>query len=203
MLRHNLQNWESMYSYMKKAENYHAPSDQVTSSYGIQPSSSDYGNSGLIQISFGKYVSKVSRIWLAAMDSLGIPTNDHSLAGNNIGASQQPSDINPANTTRSYSAAAYLFPNSARENLAVLTGAHVQHINWATNKIQGKVVATGVTFISDGKEYVVRANKEVIVSGGSVNTPQILELSGIGAKTVLDRAGVPQIVDLPSVVRAH
>src|SRR5882762_6662786 len=98
-----------MYHYMKKAEHYHAPSNQVASLFGIKPSAYDYGSSGPIQVSFDKYVSKVSQIWLAAMNSLGIPTNDHSLAGNNIGVSQQPSDINPANTTRSYSAAAYLF----------------------------------------------------------------------------------------------
>src|SRR6267154_402950 len=51
-----------------------------------------------------RYVSKLSQRWLAALGSLGIPTNDHSLAGNNIGVSQQPSDINPSNTSRSYAA---------------------------------------------------------------------------------------------------
>lgn len=192
-----------MYSYMRKAEHYHAPSEQVASLYGIKPSVSDYGSSGPVQISFDKYVSKVSRIWLAALNSLGIPTNDHSLAGSNIGASQQPSDINPANSTRSYSAAAYLFPNAARQNLAVLTGAHVTNINWASKRMEGEVVAIGATFISNGEKYTVRARKEVIISGGSVNTPQILELSGIGAKAVLDAVGVKLVVDLPSVVRAY
>ena len=43
----------------------------------------------------------------------------------------------------------------------------------------------------------------MIISGGTVNTPQILELSGIGAKAVLDKAGVRQVVDLPSVVRPY
>jgi choline dehydrogenase-like flavoprotein len=192
-------NWKSMYHYIRKAEHYHAPSDQVASLYGINPSASDFGSSGPVQVSFAKYVSKVSQLWLPALNSLGIPTNNHPLAGNNIGASQQPSDINPTNTTRSYSAAAYLFPNAARENLAVLTGAHVQNINWSANKKGSNVVATGVTFISGGKEYTVGANKEIIISCGSVNTPQILELSGIGAKATLDGAGVRQVVDLPSV----
>jgi hypothetical protein len=115
-----------MDSYMKKAEHYHAPSTQVATMFGINPSASDRGGSGPIQVSFNKYVSTLSQLWLSALQSLEISKNDYPLAGSNIGVSQQPSDINPANTTRSYSAAAYLFPNSARENLAVLPGALVE-----------------------------------------------------------------------------
>lgn len=188
-----------MYCYTKRAEQYHAPSQQVASAYGIQPSPSDYGSSGPVQVSFAKYVSKMAHYWIPALQSLGIPKNENPLAGNNTGVSQQPSSINPTNTTRSYSAAAYLFPNSARQNLAVLTGALVERINWSSSLSNGKVVASGVTFTSGGQEYAVKANKEVIISGGSVNTPQILELSGIGSQTVLSNAGITQVVDLSSV----
>jgi choline dehydrogenase-like flavoprotein len=83
--------------------------------------------------------------------------------------------------------------------LIVLTNALVEKINWSPNKSDGEVVATGVTFTSGGKEYTVTSNNEVIISGGTVNTPQLLELSGIGAKDVLHKAGVEQVVDLPSV----
>jgi len=83
--------------------------------------------------------------------------------------------------------------------LIVLTNALVEKINWSSNNSDDKVVATGVTFTSGGKEYTVTANNEVIISGGTVNTPQLLELSGIGAKDVLHKAGVEQVVDLPSV----
>lgn len=185
---------------MKKAEHYHAPSKQVSSSLGIHPSASDYGRSGPVQVSFLKYVSKVAEIWLPALESLGIAKNDHPLAGNNIGVSQQPASINPTNTTRSYSATAYLFPNSARTNLAVLTSALVQRINWSSSKSGGKVVASSVTFTSGGNEYTVLAKKEVIISAGVVNTPQILELSGVGSKAVLNKAGVNLVINLPSVV---
>jgi choline dehydrogenase-like flavoprotein len=145
-----------------------------------------------------RYVSQLSQKWLSALQSIGIPKNDHPLSGKNIGASQQPSNINPSNTTRSYAAPAYLFPNAARENLVVLTNALVEKINWS-KKSCDKAVASGVTFTSGGKEYTVAAKREVLVSGGTVNTPQLLELSGIGAKDILSRAGVDQVVDLPSV----
>lgn len=184
---------------MKKAENFHAPSQKVASGFGIHPVVSDYGISGPIQVSFTKYVSKVAHTWLTALESIGIPKNNRPLSGNNIGASIQPNDINPANATRSYSAPAYLFPNIERKNLAVLTSALVGKINWASEKNGRDIVASGVTFTSGGKDYTVFAKREIILSGGSVNTPQILELSGIGAKDVLFKAGVAQIVDLPNV----
>jgi choline dehydrogenase-like flavoprotein len=141
----------------------------------------------------------LARKWFRALESLGIKKNDHPLAGNNVGASMQPSDIDPRNITRSYAAPAYLFPIADRKNLNVLTEALVSKINWLPKKIGGKVVASGVHFISGGKEYTVSAKREVIISCGTVNTPQLLELSGIGAKRVLDKAGVDQVVELSSV----
>jgi choline dehydrogenase-like flavoprotein len=137
--------------------------------------------------------------WLRALDSLGIPTNGHPLAGYNVGASIQPSDIDPRNTTRSYAAPAYLFSNADRENLIVLTNALVEKINWLPKKIGGKVVASGVVFVSGGKEYTVAAKRDVIISCGTVKTPHLLELSGIGAKDILSKAGVKVVIDLPSV----
>lgn len=83
--------------------------------------------------------------------------------------------------------------------MAVLQSALVERINWASSKTGGNVVASGVTFTSGGQEYTVTAKKEVIISGGTVNTPQILELSGIGAQAVLSKAGVKQVVDLANV----
>lgn len=172
------QNWDSMYSYMKKAEHFHAPSEQITTELGLIPTAADFGNSGPIQVIYARYVAKASQVWLAALESLGIPTNRHALAGSNIGGSQFPNNINPINNTRSYSASAYLFPNANRKNLAVLTSALVEKIDWSTNSHGGNPTASGVTFISGGQDYSVIAKKEVIISGGSVNTPQILELSG-------------------------
>jgi choline dehydrogenase-like flavoprotein len=61
-------------------------------------------------------------------------------------------------------------------------------------KTGGEAKATGVQFIVDGTSHTVKVNKEVIVCGGSINSPQILELSGIGSPTILQKAGVDVIV---------
>ena len=148
---------------------------------------------------FHRFISKATKLWVPALEALGVKKNDNVFSGVNVGASCAPSDINPANSTRSYAAPAYLFPNAARSNLAVLTSALVGKINWSAEKIGGNIVASGVTFISGGNTYTVNATKEVILSAGSVNTPQLLELSGIGNASILAVAGVKQIVDLSSV----
>ena len=86
---------------------------------------------------------------------------------------------------RSYAATGYLRPNQGRPNLKCLVEALVTKITLDGNK------ATGVEFEdSDGKKHTVKASKEVILSGGVINSPQILELSGIGDPEVLKAAGV-------------
>ena len=107
-------------------------------------------------------------------------------------------------------------------NLVVLTNAQVTKINFASKANPGgDFTATGVTYSSSNKTYTVSVAKEVIVSGGTYLTPQILELSGmwprlvtyyvlarvvhsmarigIGDKGILSKAGVNSIIDLPGV----
>jgi choline dehydrogenase-like flavoprotein len=90
---------------------------------------------------------------------------------------------------RSYAATGYLRPNLSRPNLKVLTEA------LATRVLLDGNTATGVEFMHDGKRHSIKASKEVILSGGTVNSPQILELSGIGDPEVLKTAGVECLVE--------
>lgn len=90
---------------------------------------------------------------------------------------------------RSYAATGYLRPNLGRANLKVLTAALASKIVLDGNR------ATGVSFRHGGKEHQIAASKEVILSGGVYNSPQILELSGIGDRKILEAAGVECIVE--------
>lgn len=78
----------------------------------------------------------------------------------------------------------YLKPARSRANLQIETGAHVLRLN-----LDGKR-CTGVTYTQRGREVTVSAAIEVILCAGSVQSPQILELSGIGRADVLDNAGI-------------
>ena len=99
---------------------------------------------------------------------------------------------------RSYSARAYYEPNKGRSNLTVLTNALVSKIDFEKSA-DADAKATGVSFIVDGITHNVNAKREVIVCGGTINSPQILELSGIGSPDVLSQAGVDVVVSLPAV----
>jgi choline dehydrogenase len=88
---------------------------------------------------------------------------------------------------------AYLDPARDRQNLVIKTGALVCRI-----LLQGKR-AVGVRARIEGREGDFHARKEVILCGGSFNSPQLLELSGIGQRQVLERAGVPVLHELPGV----
>ncbi|KAJ7646824.1 aryl-alcohol oxidase-like protein [Roridomyces roridus] len=100
---------------------------------------------------------------------------------------------------RSSSSTAFLNPAlEARDNIDLLLSTHVTRL--APTEVGGvdfRVVETAQT--ANGISTKITAKKEVILCAGAIGTPQILQLSGIGPKAVLDRAGVAQLVDLPDV----
>jgi choline dehydrogenase len=105
--------------------------------------------------------------------------------------------VDPRHNRRSYAARDYYEPNAGRTNLFLLTHALVSRIQ--LEKRDDGVRATGVRFMVDGASHTIRVNKEVIVCGGTINSPQILELSGIGAPAVLRRVGIETVVDNDAV----
>lgn len=188
-------NWDSMLAGMAKSENF----------TGIN--SEDYGHvgrgtEGPVHNVVVQQRTEQVQAWVPTLESLGLPHNLESLGGSPIGVMLQPSSINPDNDTRSYSANSYL--PQVGSNLDLLLSTRVAKINLeaAYTSLSGKrvsqdgVVASGVT-LQDGS--VITARKEVILSAGSLQSPGILELSGIGQKDVLDAVGIGQLIDLPGV----
>ena len=105
--------------------------------------------------------------------------------------------MTPDKRERSYSATAYYRPNSGRKNLHLLTEAFVEEV--VLEEEDGLWVAKGVRFIYKGEEHTVRTQGEVIICAGSVQSPQLLELSGIGNPKVVKAAGIDVKVDNPAV----
>jgi len=97
------------------------------------------------------------------------------------------------NGVRWSTANAYLKPARNRPNLQVISGALTQRI-----LLEGKK-ATGVEFLKGGKLHTVSANRELVLSAGSIASPHLLQLSGIGPATVLKNAGIDVRHDLPGV----
>ncbi|KAM0328651.1 hypothetical protein ACHAQA_005063 [Verticillium albo-atrum] len=174
--------WKTMINAMTKSENFTGSDNDR------------HGYTGPIRNYYNRVVYPVLQFWEPAVSKLGINVNDHaSMGGDPIGVGFQPTNIDTTKHTRSYSASSYL--PLAGKNLVVKTNTQVAKVNLV--KTKGSVYqATGVTL--PGGE-IISAKKEVIVSAGSVQSPGLLELSGIGQPAVLKAAGVLPLVTLPGV----
>jgi choline dehydrogenase len=94
---------------------------------------------------------------------------------------------------RHSTARAFLYPAMKRPNLTVLTRALTQRVFIENGS------AVGVEYRKDGALHVARADREIVVSGGAFNSPQLLMLSGIGPADALRTHGIAPLVDLPGV----
>jgi len=137
------------------------------------------------------FVHPLCHSFLAACDSLGIArTRDFN------GAQSEGSglwEVTIKDGVRVSASNAYLRPIRGRPNLEIRMRAQATRVLFEGRR------ATAVEFIASGSKQVVRARREVILSAGAINSPQLLELSGIGAADVLRRFGIPVLVDSPAV----
>ncbi len=135
------------------------------------------------------------KLWHSTLNAVGIESNDNHLSGNNTGCWTSVVSVDPRNATRSYAATAYYRPNASRPNLTVLAGAEVREVLLAKDSEETGWKAEGVRFTHGGAEFSAFASREVIISAGSFQSPQILELSGIGGSAVLSAAGIAAKVE--------
>ncbi|KAJ7302932.1 alcohol oxidase [Mycena albidolilacea] len=163
-------NWELLERYYSKSEQFIQPVEKdEILSYDLAP----HG------------ITDVRK----AMKDLGIDFIEDPTKG----AWFTPMTIHPTERVRSYSANKYYQPNATRENLTVVVDAHVTRIV-TEQKENGLVTAVEVAFLSEEVLYTVEVGREVVLSAG-----YILELSGIGNKTVLESVGIETRVHLPGV----
>ena len=157
-----------------------------------------HGTTGPIQTGMSEYIFDAVANWIPAWVTLGLPAKDL-WSGSTRGATITPSTINVVNQTRSDSKAGYIDPLPPRSNLVILTGQQVTSDIFNGSTVDGNAVASGVTFqsASGATSYSVQANKEVILAGGTVGSPQILQLSGVGPAARLRALGINSVIDLP------
>lgn len=130
--------------------------------------------------------------WTATLQAIGIPASPDANGGNGWGAFVATSAINPTNWTRSYSKSAYIDPLPPRPNLHIMANQTVTRVIFDSSS--GTLKATAVEFANSGYQQkpwpTVGVNKEVILAGGAVGSPNILMQSGVGPADKLKAAGV-------------
>lgn len=136
--------------------------------------------------------------FIQATKEFGIPVNDQA-TGNAFGGYFCTHNMDPVNYTRSSAREAYYASAAGRPNFHILTGNQVTRI--LTSSSNGVVKVTGVEFATsrEAVRQTVKINGEVILAAGSLHTPQLLQVSGIGDSKHLASINVTTVVDLPAV----
>ncbi|KAF2901675.1 hypothetical protein ILUMI_04518 [Ignelater luminosus] len=147
-----------------------------------------HGHDGLLSVENVKYHPDIVQKFLEAVEQRGWKILDYNGKNQNGFSKLQ---IMTEKGKRCSAGKAFVKPAMKRENLEVLDYALGTKILIKDKK------AYGVEFIRNGKKYQATASKEVIISGGTINSPQILMLSGIGPKEHLEELGIPVMQDLP------
>lgn len=150
-----------------------------------------HGRGGPIQVTRAAQDHPFAKAFVAAGQQAGYPYCDDLNGAHREGFGAV--DLSVGKGRRSSAASAYIRPIKGRRNLTVLTGAHSRRIMF-----EG-VRATGVTFAHEGAEKVATARREVILSAGAINSPQLLMLSGVGPAAHLREHGIEVLADRPCV----
>ena len=167
--------------YFKRCESWHEGENDYRGGNG--PVSTSNGNN--------MKLNPLYKAFIEAGKEAGYPeTKDYN------GEQQEgfgPMHMTVGGGVRSSTSNAYIKPAKNRSNLKILTNVLVQKV------ILENKIATGVEYSINGNKKVLKANREVILCAGSIGSPQLLQLSGIGPKKVLDDAGVDVLHELPGV----
>ncbi|MCK5575347.1 MAG: GMC family oxidoreductase N-terminal domain-containing protein, partial [Sphingomonadales bacterium] len=170
--------FDDVLPYFKKAEHYEGGEDAF------------HGINGPLNVTRTHFPDELSETYIKASVEAGHKAADDFNGTDQEGVGYYDFTIKKGN--RNSAAQAYLHPVKKRKNLTVLTECHTLKII-----TEGKR-ATGVEY-ADGTRVKVKAKKEVIVSAGAVNSPQILLLSGIGPADEIKEHGIDVVHDLKGV----
>src|ERR1700716_1434357 len=179
--QHGNSGWgfDDVLPYFKKAENQQRGADDF------------HGAGGPLPVSDLIHADPLSAAFIAAAAETGIPVNPDF-----NGASQEGAGFFQTTTRRgrrASTAVAYLRPARGRENLHVETSALAQRILFDRHR------ADAIEFRQAGVLRTARARKEILVSRGAYNSPQLLQLSGVGPAGLLRKHGIDVVLDAPGV----
>ncbi|XP_065647440.1 choline dehydrogenase, mitochondrial isoform X3 [Hydra vulgaris] len=165
--------------YFKKAQNHSFGEDQYR------------GGNGPLHVTRGSMENPLQQAFLEAGQQAGYPYTEDVNGYKQEGMGQYDRTIYKGK--RWSTSQAYLHPALKRKNLDAQHGAFTTKILFEGTK------AIGVEYVQNSKIRKAKANKEVILSGGAVNTPQLMMLSGIGEKGELARHGIQCVAHVPGV----
>ena len=171
--------WDQVLPWFKYAENSHRGANAY------------HGDTGPLQVSESIH-SELADAYISACDEAGIPRNNDLNGAEQEGAGYFDLTVT-RNGRRASTAYCYLKPAKGRPNLTISTDSLAARILF-----EGKR-ANGVEYLQQGQTKKAYTSGEVIICGGAINSPQLLQLSGIGPEQTLKKHGIDIVQDLPAV----
>ncbi|KAL1962143.1 hypothetical protein VTN77DRAFT_547 [Rasamsonia byssochlamydoides] len=190
--------FDNLLPYFKKSVQFTPPNTAIRASNASAQYNEDAFSStgGPLHVSYPNYAAPFSSWVEQGLRAIGLPEIQDFNSGKLIGSQYAALTLRPSDQTRSSSEASFIQSamNDSSLNLKIYTGTMAQRVLFDSSK-----TATGVEVVSNGLVYQINAAKEVIVSAGAFQSPQVLMLSGIGPASTLEQFGIPVVVDLPGV----
>ncbi len=152
-----------------------------------------HGGLGEFEVSDLRAGNRASAAWVEAGVEYGLPRNSDFNGASTLGVGSYQLGI--GRHWRTSSASAFLRPIAHRANLTVITNAQVSKVTF-----NGRVAA-GVEWVTNGQVFNAAADREVILSAGALQSPQLLQLSGVGPANLLRGLGIAVVADAPEVGR--
>ncbi len=174
--------WDAVLPVFKRSEDHHGGANAW------------HGAGGPWRVEKQRLKWQVLEAFREAAQQTGIPATDDFNRGDNSGVGYF--DVNQKRGIRWNASKAFLRPALARPNLTVVTGAQVRKLTFEAKRCTGVAYRGGAEQMRD---FVAKARVEVVVAAGAVNSPQLLELSGIGNGARLQRLGIEVVHDLRGV----
>jgi choline dehydrogenase len=163
----------------------------IKSESNARGASAHHGAAGPLKVSDIGTRHELIEAFIEGAAEIGVPRNEDFNGAQQGGAGYY--QLNTSKGWRCSSASAYLKPARGRSNLRIETGASASSIVFEDHR------AAGVRYRQDGVLKTARCKGEVLLAAGAIQSPQLLQLSGIGPAALLARHGVPLVVDAPGV----
>ncbi|KAJ5628745.1 GMC oxidoreductase [Penicillium lividum] len=187
--------FDNFLPFFEKSLNFTLPSSARAANATPDYDAASFGpGGGPLSVTFSNYANAMSSWVQKGLAAIGISPIRGLTSGQLNGSSYVLETIDYTKETRESSETAFLQPAIDSTSLMVYQSTLAKRILFNSNK-----KAEGVLVNSDGLEYVLSARKEVIVSAGTFQSPQLLMVSGVGPQATLEKHGIPVVVDRPGV----
>ncbi|KAI1163538.1 oxidoreductase [Nemania serpens] len=192
-------NWDTMAPYYTKVFTLPYTPEEHRQLLGVDSWSTDDNTpSGPVQLSYpGNPHHLIRKIWVETFEKKGYRMTTNPWVHASVGAFSNLASIDSVKRERSHAAKSYYSPIQGRPNLHVILDAHVHKIMFEDGQPQPKAI--GVQYRHRDQIKIALAQKEIIISAGALQSPKLLELSGVGNADILKQHNTEVVKDLPGV----